>query len=65
MVGCKQDWTPSTFVNDTVKNLKKKILNDKVVLGLSGGVDSTVECNIACRRLLEIICIVFLWIMVC
>ena len=42
IAGCKQDWTPSTFVNDTVKNLKKKILNDKVVLGLSGGVDSTV-----------------------
>ena len=42
IAGCKQDWTPFTFVNDTVKNLKKKILNDKVVLGLSGGVDSTV-----------------------
>ena len=42
IAGCKQDWTPSTFVNDTVKNLKKQILNDKVVLGLSGGVDSTV-----------------------
>ncbi len=42
IAGCKQDWTPSTFVKDTVNNLKKTILNDKVVLGLSGGVDSTV-----------------------
>ena len=42
IAGCKQDWTPTTFVKDTVNNLKKIILNDKVVLGLTGGVDSTV-----------------------
>ena len=42
IVGCKQDWTPSSFVKDTVEELKKKIGKDKVVLGLSGGVDSTV-----------------------
>ena len=39
---CSADWTPSTFVKDTVNELKEKIGNDKVVLGLSGGVDSTV-----------------------
>ena len=39
---CSADWTPSTFVEDTVSELKKKLGNDKVVLGLSGGVDSTV-----------------------
>ncbi len=39
---CKQDWTPKSFIEDTVDNLKKKINNEKVVLGLSGGVDSTV-----------------------
>ena len=38
----KQDWTPDSFVDTTVANLKEKIGNDKVVLGLSGGVDSTV-----------------------
>jgi len=37
-----QDWTPNSFVESTVKQLKSKIGNDKVVLGLSGGVDSTV-----------------------
>ena len=33
---------PSAFVNETVSNLKNTIQNDKVILGLSGGVDSTV-----------------------
>jgi GMP synthase (glutamine-hydrolysing) len=40
--GCKQDWTPGSFVEDTVKALKEKLGNDKVVMGLSGGVDSSV-----------------------
>ena len=39
---CSQDWTPDSFVNKTIDELKQKIGNDKVVLGLSGGVDSTV-----------------------
>lgn len=38
----KQTWTPDAFVEKTVQQLKDKIGNDKVVLGLSGGVDSTV-----------------------
>jgi GMP synthase (glutamine-hydrolysing) len=37
-----QTWTPAAFVDTTVSELKEKIGNDKVVLGLSGGVDSTV-----------------------
>lgn len=40
--GCLQDWTPDNFVDTTVASLKEKLGNDKVVLGLSGGVDSTV-----------------------
>ena len=40
--GFLQDWTPATFVEETVGGLKKELGNDKVVLGLSGGVDSTV-----------------------
>lgn len=39
---CKQNWTPDSFVDTTVSELKAKVGNDKVVLGLSGGVDSTV-----------------------
>ncbi len=38
----KQDWTPLSFVETTVADLKEKLQDDKVVLGLSGGVDSTV-----------------------
>jgi GMP synthase (glutamine-hydrolysing) len=40
--GCEQTWTPSSFVETTVKELQVKLGNDKVVLGLSGGVDSSV-----------------------
>ncbi len=40
--GCKQDWTPNSFVESTIADLKEKLQNDKVVLGLSGGVDSSV-----------------------
>ena len=38
----KQDWTPGSFVEMTLKKLKDQIGDDKVILGLSGGVDSTV-----------------------
>lgn len=37
-----QDFTPNAFVEDTVRDLKSKLGNDRVILGLSGGVDSTV-----------------------
>jgi len=37
-----QDWTPAKFVDETVERLKAEIGDEKVVLGLSGGVDSTV-----------------------
>lgn len=40
--GCKQDWTPASFIETTIQKLRDTIQNDKVVLGLSGGVDSTV-----------------------
>jgi GMP synthase (glutamine-hydrolysing) len=40
--GCSQNWTPDSFVGTTVVNLKKQLGNDKVILGLSGGVDSSV-----------------------
>jgi GMP synthase (glutamine-hydrolysing) len=40
--GCSASWTPESFVGSTVAWLKETIGDDKVVLGLSGGVDSTV-----------------------
>ena len=44
--GCKQDWTPDAFVDTTVAELQEKLGDDSVILGLSGGVDSTVAAVI-------------------
>lgn len=38
----KQEWSPASFVESTVDELKKQLGNDRVILGLSGGVDSSV-----------------------
>lgn len=40
--GCSQTWTAESFIENTVQTLRKTIGTDKVILGLSGGVDSTV-----------------------
>ncbi|MDY0102969.1 MAG: glutamine-hydrolyzing GMP synthase [Lentimicrobium sp.] len=40
--GCHQKWTPASFVESTIAQLKETLGNDKVILGLSGGVDSSV-----------------------
>jgi GMP synthase (glutamine-hydrolysing) len=40
--GSAQDWTPDQFVDTTVAELKRKLADDRVVMALSGGVDSTV-----------------------
>ncbi len=42
IAGLKQTWTPDAFAETTVNELREKIGNEKVILGLSGGVDSTV-----------------------
>ena len=42
IAGITPDWTPAHFVETTVAELKEKLGDDKVVLGLSGGVDSSV-----------------------
>ena len=42
IAGCKKDWTPDSFIETTISELKQKIGSDKVILGLSGGVDSSV-----------------------
>jgi len=42
IAGCSQNWTPDSFIETTVSALKEKLGDDKVVLGLSGGVDSSV-----------------------
>jgi GMP synthase (glutamine-hydrolysing) len=44
--GCSQNWTPDSFAGLTVTNLKNKLGNDRVILGLSGGVDSSVAASL-------------------
>lgn len=46
IAGVSQDWTPDAFVETTVASLKSKIGDDRVILGLSGGVDSTVAATL-------------------
>lgn len=50
---CAQDWTPEHFITDTVAALKKQIGNRKVVMALSGGVDSTVAATLVQRAIGE------------
>ena len=40
--GSRQDWSPANFVETTVRELREQIGDDRVILGLSGGVDSSV-----------------------
>lgn len=49
--GCAQDWTPASFIECTVTELKEKLGDDKVVLALSGGVDSTVAAVLLNRAI--------------
>jgi len=44
--GCHGDWTPGSFIDETVEQLKAQLGNDKVILGLSGGVDSGVAATL-------------------
>jgi GMP synthase (glutamine-hydrolysing) len=46
IAGCSQDWTPDIFIETTIADLKAKLGNDKVVMGLSGGVDSSVAATL-------------------
>lgn len=48
---CKQDWTPEQFVDSVVSDLKKKLGSDKVVMALSGGVDSSVAATLIAKAI--------------
>ena len=49
--GCHSEWTPESFIESTVNELKSKLGDDKVILGLSGGVDSTVAAVLLHRAI--------------
>ncbi len=48
---CSQSWTPDSFIESTIASLKKQLGNEKVILGISGGVDSTVAATLVHRAI--------------
>ena len=49
--GSQQDWSPASFVDTTVAELRQQLGNDRVILGLSGGVDSSVAAVLLSRAI--------------
>jgi GMP synthase (glutamine-hydrolysing) len=49
--GCTGNWTADSFIETTIKSVKEKIGSDKVILGLSGGVDSSVAATLLHRAI--------------
>ena len=49
--GCSQSWSAASFVDTTVAELKEQLGNDRVILGLSGGVDSSVAAVLMHRAI--------------
>lgn len=57
--GCRQTWTPDSFIESTVLDLRNTLGNDKVVLGLSGGVDSSVAAYLLNKAIGENLTCIF------
>ncbi len=51
IAGCKGDWTPASFVEETIEQLRAAVGDDHVLMGLSGGVDSTVAAELLHRAI--------------
>ena len=49
--GCKGDWTSESFIDTSIRQLREKVGDDKVILGLSGGVDSSVAAVLLHRAI--------------
>ncbi|HEX8357853.1 MAG TPA: glutamine-hydrolyzing GMP synthase, partial [Segetibacter sp.] len=49
--GCRQDWTAGAFVQEAINNIQQQVGNGKVIMALSGGVDSTVAATIISRAI--------------
>ena len=48
---CTGNWTPDSFIDSTVRNIRDTVKNEKVILGLSGGVDSSVAASLLHRAI--------------
>lgn len=57
--GCHDEWTPESFIEATVADLKNRLGDDRVVLGLSGGVDSSVAAMLLHRAIGEQLTCIF------
>ena len=51
LCGCARDWTPASFIESTVAELKARLGDDRVILALSGGVDSSVTAVLLHRAI--------------
>lgn len=49
--GCSQDWTPAAFVNEAIEIIKSEVGDGRVIMALSGGVDSTVAATLISRAI--------------
>ncbi|HCY04211.1 MAG TPA: hypothetical protein DHU16_02075, partial [Gammaproteobacteria bacterium] len=49
--GCEGSWTPANIVEDAIARVREQVGDDKVVLGLSGGVDSSVVAALLARAI--------------
>ncbi|MDR1500668.1 MAG: glutamine-hydrolyzing GMP synthase [Tannerellaceae bacterium] len=49
--GCRKEWTPAAFIDSTVTGLRERLGGDKVILALSGGVDSSVTAVLLNRAI--------------
>ena len=49
--GSRQEWNPDAFIDSTVDELRRQLGNDRVILGLSGGVDSSVAAVLISRAI--------------
>jgi GMP synthase (glutamine-hydrolysing) len=60
IAGCKGDWTPNTFIEETIGQIKETVGEDGVLMGLSGGVDSTIGASLIHRAIGDKLTCVFL-----
>lgn len=51
VAGCHAEWTAAHFIDETIDRLKEQIGDDKVIMGLSGGVDSTIAATLLHRAI--------------
>ncbi len=49
--GCAQNWTPASYIHETIDAIRKQVGDQKVIMALSGGVDSTVAATLIHRAI--------------